>query len=83
MRSGSFWIGMIVGAVVGATLGMVYAPKPGEETRGQLGEGVKKITDAAAQKGKGLLRRGRGVVQEKMGQAEQVAGEIQEQSSGM
>ncbi len=83
MKSGSFWIGMIVGAVVGAALGMIYAPKPGEETRGQLGEGVKKITDAAAQKGRGLLRRGRGMVEEKSGQAQQALGELEQKSAEM
>ncbi len=76
MRSGIFWVGLVAGAAIGAALGMIYAPKPGGETREQLGEGVKRITDAAAQKGRGLLRRGKGMAEETIGEVEQKTAEM-------
>lgn len=36
MDKGDFFKGMIIGAVAGSILGILYAPKPGEETRSQL-----------------------------------------------
>jgi gas vesicle protein len=38
-RSGrGFFFGLMLGLAVGATLGILFAPQAGEETRGQLGE---------------------------------------------
>jgi gas vesicle protein len=74
MRGGGFWIGMIIGAAIGAAFGMVYAPKRGEETRGQVVEGVRKFKDVAAEKGRRMLHRRRGMIEEKIEEArEQMA----------
>ena len=35
---GSFLMGLLAGTVLGAGLGMLFAPKPGTELRNQLGE---------------------------------------------
>ena len=35
-RSSDFMVGVLCGAVVGAALGLLLAPKPGAELRGQL-----------------------------------------------
>ena len=54
---GVFWIGMVIGAAVGAATATMYAPKPGEETRGQVAEGVRKFRDVAAERDRRMLRR--------------------------
>jgi gas vesicle protein len=69
---GIFWIGMIVGAALGAAVATMYAPKRGEETRGQVAEGVRKFKDVAAERGRKMLRRRR--IEEKLEEAgEQMA----------
>ena len=74
---GGFWVGLILGAAVGATVGMIYAPSRGEETRGQVMEGVRKFKDVAAQRGRILLRRGKRMAEEK---GEETQEQIAEQS---
>ncbi len=64
---GVFWIGMVIGAAVGAAIATMYAPKPGEETRGQVAEGVRKFKDVAAERGRKMLRRHR--LEEKLEEA--------------
>jgi gas vesicle protein len=59
MRSGAFWTGVLIGAAIGAAIGMVYAPKAGEETREEVVEGVRKFREAASERGRRVLRRGR------------------------
>ena len=56
---GSFVMGLLTGTVLGAGLGMLFAPKPGSELRGQIAEqantGYRKATEAAnewAERGK-------------------------------
>ncbi len=69
---GVFWIGMVIGAAVGAAIATMYAPKAGDETRGQVAEGVRKFKDVAAEKGRKMLRRRR--IEEKLEEArEQMA----------
>ncbi len=53
MRTGDFLAGLLVGALVGASLGLLFAPEPGEETRVRLKEGARK----AAEKTRGLIHR--------------------------
>jgi gas vesicle protein len=57
MRSGDFLAGMLVGALIGASLGLLFAPEPGEETRELVAERARKFRDAAAERGRGLLKR--------------------------
>jgi gas vesicle protein len=35
-RSGDFWKGLFIGGLIGAALGVLYAPKSGKETREDL-----------------------------------------------
>ena len=45
--SGSFLMGLLAGTVLGAGLGMLFAPKAGTELRGQLGEQATRLRDSA------------------------------------
>jgi gas vesicle protein len=45
-----FIIGMIVGAVAGAGLALLFAPKPGAELREELGESMTTFKDAASKR---------------------------------
>ena len=45
--SGSFLMGLLAGTVLGAGLGMLFAPKAGSELRGQLGEQANRLRSSA------------------------------------
>ena len=45
--SGSFLMGLLAGTVLGAGLGMLFAPKPGSELRNQLGEQAERLRSTA------------------------------------
>ncbi len=60
MRSGAFWAGLITGAVVGAAIALVYAPRPGDETRQSMSQGVRNFADVAKKRGLAMFQRGRG-----------------------
>src|SRR3954467_11573093 len=44
---GSFLMGLLAGTVLGAGLGMLFAPKAGSELRNQLGEQAGKLRETA------------------------------------
>ena len=44
---GGFMLGLIAGAVLGAGLGMLLAPKAGSELRGQLGDQASRLRERA------------------------------------
>jgi gas vesicle protein len=44
---GSFLMGLLAGTVLGAGLGMLFAPKPGNELRSQLGEQAGRLRSTA------------------------------------
>jgi len=44
---GSFLMGLLAGTVLGAGLGMLFAPKPGSELRSQLGEQAGRLRSSA------------------------------------
>jgi gas vesicle protein len=45
---GSFLMGLLAGTVLGAGLGMLFAPKPGSEVRAKLSEQAGKLRTTAA-----------------------------------
>ena len=57
MKGSDFLAGLLVGTLVGAALGLLFAPDPGEETRGRVAEGARKFKDAASERGRGWLKR--------------------------
>ena len=44
----SFFIGFLVGVLAGAAIGILYAPKPGRETRAMLKEKATELKDKAS-----------------------------------
>jgi gas vesicle protein len=58
MRSGDFVAGILVGVLIGGALGLLFAPEPGEETREFVAEKARRLKEAAAEKGRSLIRRG-------------------------
>src|SRR5919201_3632251 len=46
---GSFVMGLLTGTVLGAGLGMLFAPKPGSELRGQISEQAGNIANTASE----------------------------------
>jgi len=59
MRNGAFWAGMLTGAVIGAAIALIYAPKSGAETRDDVVQGVRKMKEAATERSRHLFRRRR------------------------
>jgi gas vesicle protein len=47
-RGGSFVMGLLTGTVLGAGLGILFAPKSGSELRGQISEQAGNIANAAS-----------------------------------
>ena len=52
-----FALGVLVGAVAGAGLALLFAPKPGSELRGELGESMTSLKDKAARRLRNLADR--------------------------
>jgi gas vesicle protein len=48
-RGGGFMMGLLTGAVIGAGLGMLLAPKAGADLRGQIGEQAKNLGNKASE----------------------------------
>ena len=46
-RGGSFLMGLLAGTILGAGLGMLFAPKAGSELRSQIGDQAGRLRDAA------------------------------------
>ena len=60
-EDGSFaWF--LMGVVLGATLAVLYAPKPGRETRDLITGKAKEASDAVTETSKELVERGREVI---------------------
>ena len=58
MRGGDFMAGILVRVLIGGALGLLFAPEAGEETRELVAEKARKLKEAAAEKGRSLIRRG-------------------------
>jgi len=64
MRSGDFMAGILVGVLIGGSLGLLFAPEPGEETRELVAEKAKRLKEAATERGRGILQRGEEAAEE-------------------
>jgi gas vesicle protein len=54
----------LVGALVGAALGLLFAPEPGEEIRQRIKERASDYKDRVADAGSDLLERGKSALRE-------------------
>lgn len=50
MSVGRFFAGFVVGGTLGAVIGVLLAPQPGEETRKQLSEMSKEVANTSTEK---------------------------------
>ncbi|UCC67916.1 MAG: YtxH domain-containing protein [Armatimonadota bacterium] len=57
MKTGDFLAGVFVGALIGASLGLLFAPEPGEGTRERVMEKGRKLKDAVSERGRAFLQR--------------------------
>ena len=48
--SSGFALGMLFGVVAGAGLALLFAPKPGAQLRGEIGDSMSHLRDAAARR---------------------------------
>ena len=53
---GTFALGLLLGAIVGAAVALLFAPFTGDEARRRLGESVEKAREPAAKGGNGATR---------------------------
>lgn len=58
-----FGIGLLVGAIVGVAIGLLYAPRPGSETRGML----KEMSEATVDQAKGTAAELKEKMSQRMG----------------
>jgi gas vesicle protein len=58
MRTGDFLAGLLVGAVIGAAVGLLFAPEAGEETRERIQSGARRLGEAVKERAGGVLHRG-------------------------
>ena len=54
-NSGSMIAGMLMGAVIGAGLALIFAPMAGNETRRHIGEAARKLGNGTRDRADGLL----------------------------
>ncbi len=57
MNTGDFLAGVFVGALIGASLGLLFAPDPGEETRDRVLRKARTLKEAASERGRAFLHR--------------------------
>ena len=68
-----FWIGMLVGLAVGASVSMLYAPKSGAETRAMIKERARQVGESATN----TYNRAKSKIAEWRGKAEEKADQMQ------
>jgi gas vesicle protein len=85
-----FVLGLIAGAVVGAGLGMLFAPKSGAELRGQLSDQADELATMAsrqyrraAETANDLAERGRGYYQTARNAARTTANDVRDTANDM
>lgn len=62
IKSGEFIGGLLVGALTGAVIGLLFAPEPGEELRGQIKERASDLKERAARTGSEWIDKGKQAV---------------------
>ncbi len=73
-----FWTGFVVGGMVGAIAGILFAPKSGEETRAFIGEKTGEWRDRAEELAESAQYRVRSAVDEGRSAAAAVRGDAED-----
>lgn len=58
-KNGEKWLWFLVGAVLGAGIGLLYAPQSGEETRRYLRKKATDVGETLSETGERVLEKGR------------------------
>ena len=66
--SGTFLLGALAGALVGAGVALLMAPKPGADVRRDLSDGYSSVRDAAARRYRDIADRASQKIEEKVDQ---------------
>jgi gas vesicle protein len=61
-RACGFGMGLLVGAVIGGVVALLYAPKTGTETRQMIKDKATEVVDAVRDAGSEVSRRGQATV---------------------
>ena len=61
-RACGFGVGLLVGAVIGGVVGLLYAPKSGKETRHLIKDKATEAIDAVREAGSEVRRKGQAAV---------------------
>jgi gas vesicle protein len=73
--SGMFLLGAVAGALVGAGIALLMAPKPGAEVRRDLSDGYNSVRDAAARRYRDIADRATQKVDEYTGRSSSTMGD--------
>ena len=82
----SFGTGFLVGAFIGLTIGILYAPRPGKETRQQLkekAEEVKEKAEEVKEKAEDIIEKARDQAEEIINKAKESAAKIKKKEEGL
>ncbi len=64
MKGRDFLVGVILGSIVGAAIGLLMAPMPGDEAREALGESARNIRDRVQEGGRQFVESGRDLLEQ-------------------
>jgi len=78
---GSFMLGILTGAFVGAGVALLFAPKSGEEVRQQLGEQYRGLADRVGEQTKGLRETATQLREQGKERAQQLASQLSDRTS--
>ena len=73
-KNSIFGIGLLAGVVVGLAVGILYAPRPGRETREQIREKASDVRDKAAQIIEDAKEKAEEIIQKAKSTAAQIRG---------
>lgn len=83
MKGKDFLGGILLGAIVGAAIGLLLAPQSGEETRETLGEGARGLSDKVKESGRQLFESSRDLLEQSKSQVLTAVKRGQEQAAAV
>jgi len=67
MKGTDFFVGVLVGSIVGAAVGLLLAPQSGEETREVIGESARDIRDKVRDSSRQVVESSRDLIEQGKG----------------